>query len=89
MLILDQKGANLDQKGPKMSGARFLRTININFRKANHKISFYTKIQQNSMKKLDDISQYVDFLFKRGKLGQKRAQNGRGSIFPEPRTSIF
>ena len=42
MLILGQKGANFDQKGPKMGGARFFRTVNINFPKEDHKKSFYT-----------------------------------------------
>ena len=56
MLILGQKEANLDQKGPKMGGARFFQTVNISFPKEDHKISFYTKNQQNSTNHLEDIS---------------------------------
>ena len=36
-----QKGPNLDQKGSKMSGAKFFWTVNLNFLKEDHKISFY------------------------------------------------
>ena len=78
MLILAQKGANFDQKGPKWVGLDFSRTGNINFPKEDHKISFYTKNQQNSMNRLEDISQNVDFGPKTSKFGPKRAQNGRG-----------
>ena len=55
MLILGQKGVNLDQKGPKVGGARFSRTRNLNFLKEDHKISFYTKNQQNSMNRSEDM----------------------------------
>ena len=89
MLILGQKGANLDQKGSKMGGARFFPDCKHQFSKKDHKISFYTQNQQNSMYHLEDISQNVDFGPKRGKFGPKRAQNVRGWIFPEPQTSIF
>ena len=78
MLILGQKEANLDQKGPKVGGARFFQTVNIGFPKEYHKISFYTKNQQNSMNRTGDISQNADFGPKRGKFGPKRAQNGWG-----------
>ena len=78
MLILAQKGANFDQKVPKLGGAGFFRTVNINFPKEDHKISFYTKKQQNSINHLEDISQNIDFGAKKGKFGSKRAQNGRG-----------
>ena len=54
MLILGRKDKNLDQKGPKMGEARFLRTLNINFPKENHKNSFYTKKHQNPMNRLED-----------------------------------
>ena len=43
MLILGKKGANFDQKAPKMGGARFFRTANINFPKENYKTSIYKK----------------------------------------------
>ena len=78
MLILGQKGANLDQKGPKMGEARFLSDCKHQFSKEDHKISFYTQIQQNPMYHLEDITQNVDFGPKRGKFGPKRAQNGQG-----------
>ena len=82
MLILGLKGANLDQKGPKMGEARFFPDCKHQFSKEDHKISFYTKNQQNSMNRLEDISQNVDFGPKRGKFGPKRAQNGWNQIFP-------
>ena len=78
MLILGRKGANLDQKDPKWAGLDFSRTPNLNFLKEKHTKSFYTKNQQNSTSRLEDISQNVDFGPKRGKFGPKRAQNGRG-----------
>ena len=49
-----RKSPNLDQKGPKMGGARFFWTVNTNFPKEDHKISFYTKNQQNSINHLKD-----------------------------------
>ena len=41
------------------------------------------------MNHLEDISPNVDYVPKMGKFGQKRDQNGRGKIFPEPVTSIL
>ena len=76
--MLDPKGPNLDRKGPKMGRAKFFRTVNFNFTKEGHNNSFYTKNHQNSMNRLEDISQNVDFGPKRGKFGPKRAQNGWG-----------
>ena len=46
----------LDQKVTKMCGAKFFRTVNLNFPKEDHKNSFYTKNHQNSMNRLEDIS---------------------------------
>ena len=40
------KRGKFGPKGPLMGGARFLRTVNINFPKEDHKISFYTKISK-------------------------------------------
>ena len=80
--MLGQKGANLDQKGTKMGRARFSWTVNINFPKEDHKISFHTKNQQNSMNHLEDISQNADFGPKRDKFGPKRAQKG-ARFFPD------
>ena len=54
--MLDQKGPNLDQKGPKMGGDKFFRTVNLDFPKEDHKNSFYTKNHPNSMNHLGDIS---------------------------------
>ena len=89
MLILGQKGANLDQEKPKWAGLDFSRTVNINFPKEDHKISFYIKNQQNSMNRLEHISQNVDYGPKRGKFGPKRAQNGQNQIFPGTFTRLF
>ena len=89
MSILGQKGANLDQKGPKKGGARFFRPLNINFPQEHHKTSTYTKNQQNSMNRLEDIGSNVDFGPKRGKFGPKRAQKGRNQIFPGTFTCLF
>ena len=49
MLIFVLKGANLNQKGPKMARLEFSRTPNPNFLKENHKkiaIRKISKIQQ-------------------------------------------
>ena len=73
MLILGQKGANLNQKGSKMGMARFFHTVNINFPKEDHKISFYIKNQQNSINHCEDISLNVDFGPKKAKFGPKMA----------------
>ena len=71
-------GPNLDQKGPKMGGARIFPNCKHQFsKKKNHKISFYSKNQQNSMNRLEDICKNVDFGPERVKFGPKRAQNGR------------
>ena len=64
------------KRAKKWGGLEFSRTVNINFLKEDHKISFYTKNQQNSMNRLEDIIKNVDFGPKRGKFGPKRAQNG-------------
>ena len=89
MLILGKKGANFDQKGPKMGGARFFPDCYIYFPKEDHKISFYTKNQQNSMNRSGDIRQNDDFGPKRVKFGPKRAQNGRNQIFTNTFTRLF
>ena len=56
MLILGLKGRNLDQKDPKWAELDFYRILNFNFLKENHKISFYTKNQQNLKNRLEYIS---------------------------------
>ena len=73
MSILGQKGANLDQKGPKRAGPDFSLTLNINFPQEDHKTSIYTKNQQNPMNRGENISSNVNFGPKRGKFGLKRA----------------
>ena len=45
-------------------------------------LSFSSESNQNSMNRLEDISQNVDFGPKRGKFEPKRAQNERNQIFP-------
>ena len=89
MLILSQKGQIWTKTGPKWAGLDFSWTVNINFPKEDHKINFYTKNQQNSTNRLEDISQNVDFGPKRGKFGPKRGQNGRNQIFPGTSTRLF
>ena len=61
-----------------MGGVRFFRTANLSFTKEDHKIGLYTKNQQNSMSRLNDIRPNVDFGPKGRKFGPKTAQNGRG-----------
>ena len=50
------KGANLDQKGPKWAWQDFSWTLNLNFFKVDHKIGFYTKNQENSTSRFEDIT---------------------------------
>ena len=82
MLILGQKGSNLDQKGPNWAGLDIFHPVNINFPKEDHKLSFYTKNQQNSMNRSGDISQNADFGPKRDNFGLKRAKLGGARYFP-------
>ena len=82
MLILAKKGQILTEKGPKWAGLDFSRTVNISFPKEDNKISFYTKNKQNSMNRLEDISQNVDFGPKRGKFGQKGPKMGETRFSP-------
>ena len=74
--MLDPKrskfGPKRAQNGQELN---FFRTVNLNFCKGEHKNSYYTKNQQNSMNHLEDISHNVDFGPERSKFGQKRAQN--------------
>ena len=50
-----QKGADVDRKRPKKGGTRFFQTVNLNFLKEDHYTSFYTKNQQSSMKRLEQV----------------------------------
>ena len=65
--MLDKVWSKFGPKGNKMGGAKFLRRVNLNFFKKDHKIGFYPKNQQNSTSHLEDISQIVDFGPERGK----------------------
>ena len=89
MSILGQKGANLNQKMSQKGRGRIFPGLYINFPQEHHKTSTYTKNQQNSMSRLEDIGSNVDFGPKRGKFGPKRAQKGRGRIFPGTFTCLF
>ena len=54
--MLDPKKVQIwTKKGQKWAGAKFFRTVNLNFPKEDHKNSFYTKNHQNSMNHLEDI----------------------------------
>ena len=68
MSILGQKGGKF---GPKRVGPVFSWTSNINFPQEDHKISIYTKNQQNSMNRLENISSNVNFGPKTVNLDQK------------------
>ena len=81
MLILGQKEANLDQKRSKMGVAGFIPDFKPLFFKVDHKIGFYTKYQQNSMDRLVDISQNVDFGPKRGQIWTKKGPKWTGLDF--------
>ena len=70
-------------------GLDFSRIPNLNFLREDHKISFYTKNQQNSTDRLENIGKNVGFGPKRGQFGPKRAQNGRNQIFPGTFTRLF
>ena len=78
----------MDQKQPKMGGARFVLILNLNFPKEDYKNSFYTKIQQNSMSHLEDISSNVDFGPKGGKLGPKGPKMGGSRFFLDCKTQF-
>ena len=73
----------MDQKGPKMGGARLSRTVNINFPKEDHKIVCYTKTQQNSTNRLEDISKNVDLGQKGASLDQKGPKMGGARFFTD------
>ena len=77
-----ERGKFGPKRAQKRVGPDFSWTSNIHFLQDDHKNSIYTKNQQNSMNRLEDIGSNVDFGPKRGKFGPKRAQKGRGRIFP-------
>ena len=59
------------KKAQKGRGPDFFQTVNLNFLKEDHYTSFYTKNQQKSMKRLEDISSNVDFGLKGSNLDQQ------------------
>ena len=89
MLILGLNWVNLDQKGPKMGGARFSLTANLTFLKEDHKISFYTKNQQNSIYRLEDIAKMLILGQKGANLDQKWPKMGRTRFFPKISLGYF
>ena len=54
--MLDPKTSKFRPKGPKMGDAKFFRNVNLNFPKEDHKNSYNTKNQQNSMNRLEVLS---------------------------------
>ena len=81
MLILGLKGANLDQKGPKMGGARFFQNPNLKFLYEDHKINFYSKNQQNSINRLEDKAKMLILGQKGANLDQKGPKMGETRFF--------
>ena len=79
----------MDQKGPKMSGAKIFRTVNLNFPKEDSMNSFYTKNHPYSMNHIEDISQNVDFRSKAANLDQKGYKMGVARLFPDFKPRIF
>ena len=69
-------GPEKSKFGPKRAqngrGYIFIRIVNINFPKVDHKIGFYNEKQQNWMDHLGDISQNVDFGPEKGKFVPKK-----------------
>ena len=84
--MLDPKRSKF---GPKWAGAKFLRTVNFNFPKEDHKNSFYTKNHQNSINRLEDISLIVDFIPKKANLDQKGSKMGVARFFPDCKPQFF
>ena len=66
MLILGQKGANLDQNGPKMGGTRFfLRNFHLVISSIDPKCSLDMQNQEDPMTRFREIGQKVHFWVKR------------------------
>ena len=79
MLILGQKGANLDQKGPKMGGTRFFPVLSLGYFINRPKIQFkYAKLTSSY-----DLfpRNWRKFWAKKGIFGPKLAHNGPNKIF--------
>ena len=64
------------QKGPTMGGSRFFPDYKSQFSKEDHKIRFYTKNQQHSMSRLEDVSQNLVLCLKGTNLVQKGTKRG-------------
>ena len=81
MSILGKKGEIWTKNCSKWAGLGFSWTININFPKEDHTISFYNQSKQNSMYSSEDISQNADFGQKGAILGQKGPKIGVARFF--------
>ena len=89
MFILGQKGANLDQKRPKMGGTRFFPLLSLDYFINRPKMQFkyaklrrsYDSFQRNWLK--------CNFWAKKGIFGPKLVQNGPNGIFwQNPKMSL-
>ena len=81
MLILGQKGANLDQNGPKMGGTRFFWNFHLVISSIDPKCSLDMQNQEDPITRFREIGQKVHFWAKKGIFGPKLAQNGQNRIF--------
>ena len=76
MLILGQKGANLDQKGPKMGGTRFFPVLSLGYFINRPKMQFkYVKIKKILWPDFEKLAEALIFGQKwpfLTKIGQKR-----------------
>ena len=77
------------KQGPITGGAKFFRTVNLNFPKEDHMNSFYTKNHPHSINHLEDISQNVDFRSKGANLDQKGSKMGVAGFFPDFKPQFF
>ena len=81
MLILGQKGANLDQKGTKMGGTRFFPVLSLGYFINTPKIQFkYANLRRSYDSFLRNWPK-CPFWAKKGIFEPKLAQNGPYGIF--------
>ena len=85
--MLDPKRSKFGPKGPKMGGAKFFRTVNLNFEKEDHKNSFYTKNHPNSMNRLE--AKMLILGQKGANLDQKGSKRGMARFFPDCKPQFF
>ena len=87
MLILGLKGANLDQKGPKMGGTRFSPELSLGYFINRPKMQFkYAKLRRSyDSEKLAEMS----ILGQKGHFGYQLAQNGPNGIFWAKKRQIW